>query len=266
MKKRGKVVRDTSVGVGLLVADGKQYTFELEGMWLSETAPRVNMVVDVEIDEDSNVLSVTAVPETQLAREQAEVALQLAREKGGKIGKEAMARFGGVTLIAMGALVLGWLVLNMISVRISSDHTQGITFWNVLGMLNNSGGFMEALNGRNTGAGMYGFFAIVCLAGPLLPFIIKDRRASLAGALPLIYMVFAGMMIYASINEGVKEASSAAALFGGQEAARFASSMAEKMARSVLEAMSIGLGGYLSLAASVFFAGRGLKQYLTSRV
>lgn len=47
MKTRGNVLRDTSMGPGLLMADGKQYSFALEDMWQSELAPRIGMAVEV---------------------------------------------------------------------------------------------------------------------------------------------------------------------------------------------------------------------------
>ena len=33
--KRGRVLRDTNVGAGLVTVDGRQYSFTLETMWVS---------------------------------------------------------------------------------------------------------------------------------------------------------------------------------------------------------------------------------------
>jgi hypothetical protein len=40
MAKRGRVLRDPSVGAGLLMVEGQQYPFALEGVWKSEAAPK----------------------------------------------------------------------------------------------------------------------------------------------------------------------------------------------------------------------------------
>lgn len=265
MKKRGKVVRDTSVGTGLLMAGGKQYPFELEGMWQSETAPRVNMVVDVEIDDEGNVDTVTFVPETQLAREQAEVAMHAARDKGLTLGKEAVARFGAATLGAMIALVLGWFVLSTVNVQISGSYSEGLTLWKILGVLNSPAEFMRAVRSGNGGAGVYGFLACVALAGPLLPFFIKDRRATLGGLLPLAFMIFVGYQIYAGLISSLQQMNDFANILGGAEAARYARQIAAEVTKEALRAFSLGLGAYLAFAASVFFAGRSVIKYFASR-
>lgn len=265
MKKRGKVVRDTSVGTGLLVAGGKQYPFELEGMWQSETAPRVNMVVDVELDEAGQVLTVVVIPETQLAREQAEVAMQVAREKSARLGKEAIARFGVGTVCGMAALVLGWFMFNVVTVNISAGHSEGMTLWTILGALNSPSNFMNALSGNGSGTGVYGFLAMVCLVGPLLPFFVKHRLASLGGLLPLLFMVLVCFKIYSGINDSLTQANSAAAFFGGAQAAQYASAMMSQMAKEALRALSVGLGGYLAFGAALFFAVRSVIKFLSSR-
>ena len=53
MRKRGKILRDTSTGPGLLMAEGQQYSFPLEGVWQSETPPRPGLVVDLDLGEDA---------------------------------------------------------------------------------------------------------------------------------------------------------------------------------------------------------------------
>ena len=40
MKKRGKVLRDTTLGPGLLIVEGQQYRFTLQGVWKSAAPPK----------------------------------------------------------------------------------------------------------------------------------------------------------------------------------------------------------------------------------
>ena len=72
MKKRGKVLRDTTLGPGLLMVEGQQYRFSLEHVWKSEVPPKPGMAVDVEVDTKGVVHSINVVPGSQLAQEQAE--------------------------------------------------------------------------------------------------------------------------------------------------------------------------------------------------
>lgn len=263
--KRGKVVRDTNAGDGLIVIDGKQYAFALEGVWCSETAPRVNMTVDVDVDADGRVTAARAVPESQLAREQTEIAMRLAKEKGQAAGRELLGRFGIGTLAGMAALVCGWFIFSTINVRISGSYSTGLSFWKLLGVLNSPSGFMEALGGAGSGAGAYGFFAVVALCGPLLPFFVRHRLAWLGNLLPLAFLLLVCLCAYMGMSDGMRQAQGAAMAFGGQQAAAMAAEMASSMMKEALRAVSFGLGAYLGVIASFFFAGRGVVQGLLSR-
>ena len=74
MRKRGKVLRDPHAGPGLLMVEGRQYQFLLEPVWRSEGPPKPGLPVEVDFGQSGQILSITVVPESQLAQEQAEVA------------------------------------------------------------------------------------------------------------------------------------------------------------------------------------------------
>jgi hypothetical protein len=65
--KRGIVLRDIMDGFGLLAVDGKQYSFPSEGMWQSDVAPKVGMLVDVSFNSDGAPECIQAVSATQPA-------------------------------------------------------------------------------------------------------------------------------------------------------------------------------------------------------
>jgi len=64
-------LRDPSAGPGLLMIEGRQYWFCIEGVWRSEKPPRPGLAVDVKFDHAGQILAITAVSESQLADEQA---------------------------------------------------------------------------------------------------------------------------------------------------------------------------------------------------
>lgn len=256
MTKRGKVLRDASATPGLLVVDGQQYPFSLEGIWKSEVPPKPGMVVDVEL-ENGVVTSITAVPESQLAKEQAEVAMAMAKEKGSALASSMVAKFGMPTLVATGLLIIGWFFLTSVSVTTPFGGIS-FTFWQVLGLLNANNAFEALMQSGRGGpsAGFYGFLAIVCLAGPFVSHFWKDKRAHLGGLLPLLFMVMVGIMIRSSIMSSIG---------GGAAGGGDLGNMVKEMQDEAMKAISIGFGIYVSLLASLYLGGVALKKFLAAK-
>src|ERR1700730_8719823 len=102
MKKRGKVLRDPRTGPGLsgpdrtlpglLMIEGRQYWFSLEGVWKSEIPPKPGLAVDVKLDRAGQILAIAVVSESQLAKEQAERSMGKAEAAGLKIFRKIAAK------------------------------------------------------------------------------------------------------------------------------------------------------------------------------
>lgn len=275
MVKRGKIIRDTNAGPGLLSIEGQQHQFTLEGVWKSDVAPAVNAVVDVDFGDGEKIVSIIVVPESQLAKEQASVAMASAKEHGAQAVSLLVAKFGVDTLVAMALLVVGWFFLNELSVQLSASNSMEIGFWKLLGLLNSNVSVIAAAAVRNNnGAGIYGFLALVALVAPLTSYFWKDPRAHLAGVLPLVFMLFVAISLYMGIQDGIKQAADEASgtarvfagLFGGaKQAAQSTEELVNAMGKEIMRAIHIGAGAYLSLAVGVFFAGKGSMKFLASR-
>lgn len=178
--KRGRVLRDTSAGEGLVFVDGNQYPFRLEGMWKSEHAPKANMTVDVEFDDQGQLVSLRSVGGGAIAGEQASQALDAAgaaakkmaaefQSKGLPVIQEWAQRVGYPKLIAFAALVIAWFWLPAISLKMGFLGNGSITFYDGLKFLNSGG---MALGGG--GAGIYGFLVLVALVGVAIHQFWKD--------------------------------------------------------------------------------------------
>ena len=265
MKHRGKILRDTNAGPGLLSSDGAQHPFTLETHWKSDLPPKVGMVVDATFDGAGNLATLLPVHESQLAREQAELAMQAAKAKGGALAAGLTARFGVPALAAMAALLLGWFFLNTVAIQVSPQYNLGLSFWKLLGILNSPAGLMNGLNGAGGASGIYGFLCIAALAAPLAPQVWNDKRAHLGAVLPLAFMLLVALMIYLGVNDSLKQAQGAADFLGGGQAARMAESMSSMMLREAMRAISIGAGGYLALLASLYLAARGTMKFLAAK-
>jgi hypothetical protein len=188
MTKRGRILRDPRFGPGLLMVEGRQYPFTLEGVWRSDEAPRPGLVVEVDIGHNSQIRSVVAVPESQLARKRAETQAALEPRKDGTSRQSTIThRLGSLNVIAVAALVVS-CSLTAVSIHNPFLGKVDLTFWELLGVLN-TGSVPDLLNRHGSaGAGIYGGMAVVALLGPLLPQLWKERRAALGALLPLIFI------------------------------------------------------------------------------
>lgn len=241
----------------MLSVDGIQHSFILEGMWRSDAAPRIGMTAEVTFDGE-RVESVRAVAENQLAKEQAELALQ----HGSDIAHRLKEKFGLPAIIAFAVLIIGWFFLTSIEVGRGTIDLH-ITFWQLLHVL----GSVNALQGLAEGAlasnsvGFYGLLALISLGSPFLSFVWHDRRAALGGLLPLIMMLLVAALVANGLHEAAQQASRALGLLGTNAAAQ---KMMEAASAEFMEEFRLGAGIYLSAAASAYFAFIAVKKYLVA--
>ena len=251
MTKRGKVLRDTNGGPGLLSIDGQHVQFTLEGVWRAETPPVPGMSVMVDFGQDGSLVGISAISDSQIAKEQAGVVVEAARQRSKALASTAVARFGLPTLIATGLLIIGWFFLTAASIQTMLGRVD-FTFWQLLGFLNSGSAFESVMQGRTgPSAGFYGFLALVALAGPFVPYFWKDKRASLGGLLPLLFVLMAAIMLRSSLNSSL-----------GADVSGPLGDMARQMREEAMKAISLGFGSYLSALASLYFAGVSVKKFL----
>src|SRR5262249_13456310 len=204
MKKRGKVLRDTTAGPGLLMVEGQQHAFELGGQWRSQLPPKPGMVVDVEFGHNGKAQAIYAVAESQIAKEQADAALAAAKGKRTALASSMVARFGIPTLVAAGLLIVSWFYLYTISLQTPLGSLD-FTFWQILGLLNSKNAFeLLAQNGRGgPSPGPYGLLAVAALAGPFLHHFWKDRLAVLGGLFPLAFILVIALVVRSTVDSAL---------------------------------------------------------------
>ncbi len=255
MTKRGKILKDANSGPGLLWVDGKQLPFAMGPIWKSPVPAVVGMAVEVEFAEDGTVAGITQVTDAQIAKEHAEAAMNVAREKGGAILSSAVASFGLPLMVSTSLLIVSWFFLSAVSVDALLGKIS-FTFWQVLGVINAGNAWDVVMQGGSgPSAGIYGFFCVVALAGPFLRFIWKDRRANLGGLLPLVFMLFVGIMVRISLQN----------LTGGTPEGPLAEVQRQAQAE-MMKAISLGMGTYVSVLASLYLAAVAVKQFLAGGV
>jgi hypothetical protein len=122
--------------------------------------------------------------------------------------------------VALGTLALGWFWLATIDV--DGSLPAQLTFWDALGAL---------------GTGAYRLVALVCVAAPLLICTWNDRRAHLAAALPLAFMLAVALPL---------------------------ADLARQTSGARPELVSPGAGAYLAVLAGLYLALTGAKRFLVA--
>jgi hypothetical protein len=250
MRTRGKVLRVPNGGPGLLMIEGQQFRFALEG-WKSETPPRPGLMVFAELDRNLQVIGADVIPESQLAQEQAEVTVSKSKETGGEIVGKLVSRFGVPDLVAGGLLILGWFFFTFFAIQTPPFGTSDFSFWQLLGLVNASN-FVEAIQrGANSTAGIYGVFALVALAGPFVHHFWNERRAVLCGLAPFVFTVIVWILARNAIQNA----------FGANLSGVYGA-MAREAGAEALKDVSLGFGGYISLFVGLYFAAMAAKRFL----
>jgi hypothetical protein len=262
--KRGRVLRDTSTGEGLVFVDGNQYPFKLEGMWRSEFAPKANMAVDVEFDDQGKIVALRSVAGSTAAGEQASQALDAAgaaakkmatefQSKGLPVIQEWAKAVGYNKLIAFAALVIAWFWLPAFSIKMGFLGNGSITFYESLKFLNSGG---MAMGGG--GAGIYGFLVLIALVGVVAHQFWKDPRAGYGMCLPLLLMGLVFLIAYFKASSQMSDAEDAMGQFGNDpQYQEMAKNMASEARKQMWAAFSFGFGLYVASAASAYLAWLG---------
>ena len=253
MAIRGKILQGNSGGQGVVTVNGQQFAFAT-ATWQSAIAATPGMTADVEFGPDGTVSRVTQVPDGQITKEQAEAVMNAAKQKGGAVASAAVAKFGLPLLISIGLLLIGWFFLSAVSVQTPFAKFT-FTFWQVLGFVNGSNALEAVMSGASApSTGIYGLLAILALAGPFVRFFWKDKRAALLGFLPLVFMLFVGIMVRSTISGAT----------GGAPSGPFAD-LQRQAQQEMMNAISIGLGSYLSLLVSAYLGWVSVQHFLSAR-
>ena len=100
---------------------------------------------------------------------------------------------------------------------------------------------------------------LVCLSAPLLPHVRRVRMLWLGYAAPLALMVTCGVLLFSRTSRDFIAAPSNAGRVGGN-LIQFANDLVHRGGDLVARHVSIGVGGYLALAASMVLALQGVRR------
>jgi hypothetical protein len=245
-RSRGTIIKVPDTSPGLLIVDGHQLPFTLEGRWRSPVAPAANMAVDVDLDGSGAVAAITVVDSQKLAKEKIDQLGGLAQQHGKEaaaIARQGVgalaARMGTAPLIATVAVWVAWFFFPAFGIDFFLI-SRSFTFWQILG-LNEA----ALSNGSSGDHGLFALIGLLAIAAPFATPFVQHPRARLLNAAPLGYLVVALLALAWRISS---------AFDGPGGSAEIPGEVAREIASAAWEAVSIGLGTYVLVAAAGFLA------------
>jgi hypothetical protein len=184
MKKRGRILKDTNSGPGLLSAEGVQYSFTLEGMWRSDYPPRPGMIVDVSFDSEGAPEAIWMAGDRRLT---SPLAATVSRRG---------FRAGAVLFTVELVLLLAFFLLPSLSV---GALNKPVTGWEFVGL--------DQITLTATSHGCFSVCAILCLLAPFSVPFFKWNGAQWLCAAPLCFGLLALLTVTMERHAAASEAA-----------------------------------------------------------
>jgi hypothetical protein len=159
--------------------------------------------------------------------------------------------------IAIACVFLGWFLLNTLVVTLGSLQ-HGLRFFDMSAVIADPARMIFGLQGS-----LHRIFfiplCVICLFAPLLPHFRRIRLLWLSYAAPLALMAACGVLLFSRTSGEFIAAPSNAGRVGGN-LIQFANDLVHRGGDLVARHVSIGVGGYLALAASIVLALQGVRR------
>jgi hypothetical protein len=226
--------------------EGKQYSFLLEGMWRSDVPPRTGMTVDVGFDPEGALVEVYAVSETQIAKEQAQRALDGALRHGGALGASVGGGLKGRVspLMVAAELLLLLAFFALPAVKIGGFVSRALSGWDAIGL--------DPQTQMPTDHGILSLIAILCLLAPAAVPFLKQTWARWLNTAPLAFLVLAAISVGSTIHSATAAVGNMGEELGGVAG--------RQMAGQFGPSYSVGVGVYLAMICAVYLATRAFKH------
>jgi hypothetical protein len=164
-----------------------------------------------------------------------------------------------VALAAAAVIVIGWFGLSTFVTQFPGVALR-FRFYHLWSVLGNPSRLVTGLGDADSVRGfLFGGLCLVVALTVIVPYLVKQRGAWLAYLAPLALMVICGALLYAKTAGNLLADPGRSGL--QSQVIAFANKLANRMSDSVAQHITIGLGAYVSFAASLFLAARGLLRF-----
>ena len=251
---RGTIIKVPDATPGLVIVNGAQKSFTLEGVWRSPVAPAANMTVDVEMDGAGTVTGISAVDSQKLAKEKFDQFGSIAQQQGkeaaeiAKQGVGALAtRMGTMALVATVVLWVAWFLLPFAKIEFFLLN-RSLTFWDYLAL--------DMTNPQSpTGSrGLVGLLGMLCLVAPVARPFVTHAKARFLNAAPLAFIVLSYLIVQLRFSGGADDIGENPTL------AQMQAGIQQEAAKALLDSMSISPAAIVLVGAAAYLAFLGLRE------
>ena len=164
------------------------------------------------------------------------------------------------TWIALLCLAVGWFFLATVVTTLGPVQ-QKYHFFDMLTVMLNPAWLLYGMGSSHPLESVaFGLLDLGVLVLPLVPYLVKKRSAWLLSVAPLLLMLLCGVELYQKTSGPYFEATQRAGSWT-HALVHLGNSVAEGVGDTVARHISIGLGAYLALAASLFLAIKGMRVF-----
>jgi hypothetical protein len=164
------------------------------------------------------------------------------------------------TWIALLCLAVGWFFLATV-VTTLGPLQQKYHFFDMLTVMLNPAWLLYGMGSSHPfEAVVFGLIDLAVLVLPLVPYLARKRSAWLLSVAPLILMLLCGLELYERTSGPYFEATQRGGSWT-RALVHFGNSVAEGVGGGVARHISMGLGAYVALAASLVLAIKGLRVF-----
>ncbi len=200
---RGTIIKVPDASPGLLLLNGRQYPFTLEGVWRSAVAPAPNQSVIVELDGAGTLLSITVVDQAQVAKEKMAELSNVAKERGEVVARQIQsgilalaARMGGGTLGIAVVIWITWFLIRAASIGGGGEDMASYTFWKLIGT--NFSDQISMMDGGHA-RGWMRFLGFCAIVAPFLAPFIRESWSRFLNAAPLAAVLLGWLVVHENL-------------------------------------------------------------------
>ena len=163
-----------------------------------------------------------------------------------------------VSKIAIACIFLSWFFLDTLVVTLGSLQ-HGVRFFDMSAVIADPSRMFFGFSGWAHRAG-FGLLCLACLGAPMLPHLRPRRALWLTYLAPLVLMgICAALLLLRTAGQFVAAPIDTAEIAG--TVARLADDLVHHSSTRMMRHVSIGIGGYLGLMASLVLALRGARMF-----
>jgi len=180
-------------------------------------------------------------------------------QTGSAANARAAARLDSAALAAVAVILIGWFAMSTL-VTDFAGLRQGFHFYEMWALVRNPARLFTGIGDDRLRLVLFAVLCFAALVGVFASYRYPQRAALLAYLVPLALMIVSGVLLYARASSDYLADDGRYGALGSQ-LMHWANNAANSLGHAAARRVRIGLGAYVSFAACLFLAARGLVKY-----